>query len=79
MRRNHKQGMRLSTINQIIEYLYSPSVPISVENINAACIILKMAYITEMRGIEAGIKYYEGTHNTREFEEYLTQVFYNGK
>lgn len=63
---------KLSTINQIVEALLEQG---DKEAANQATIILKTALICEDAGIEAAMKYYNGTHSTDEYVEFMTEAF----
>lgn len=68
---NKRLGLRLSTINQIVEALLEQG---DGEAANQATIILKTAMICEDSGIEAAMKYYNGTHSPNECIELMTAV-----
>lgn len=68
---NKRLGLRLSTINQIVEALVEQG---EGEAANQATIILKTAMICEDSGIEAAMKYYNGTHSPKEYVEFTTEV-----
>ena len=59
---------KLITINQIVEALLERG---KVEEANQASIILKMAMICDELGIEKAMEYYDGTHSTAEFAEFV--------
>ena len=59
---------KLITINQIVEALLERG---QVEEANQASIILKMAMICDELGIEKAMEYYDGTHSTAEFAEFV--------
>ena len=63
----HKK-FKLSPINQIVEALLERG---QVEEANQASIILKMAMICDELGIEKAMEYYDGTHSTAEFAEFV--------
>lgn len=64
-------GLRLSTINQIVEALVKQG---EGEAANQATIILKTAMICEDSGIEAAMEYYNGAHGPNEYVEFITEV-----
>lgn len=68
---NKRLGLRLSTINQIVEALVEQG---EGEAVNQATIILKTAMICEDSGIEAAMKYYNGAHGLNEYVEFTTEV-----
>lgn len=68
---NKRLGLRLGTINQIVEALVEQG---EGETANQATIILKTAMICEDSGIEAAMEYYNGTHDGIEYQEFLTEV-----
>lgn len=68
---NKRLGLRLSTINQIVEALVEQG---EGEAANQATIILKTAMICENSGIEAAMKYYNGAHSGVEYQEFLTEA-----
>ena len=59
---------KLITINQIVEALLERG---KVEEANQASIILKTAMICDELGIEKAMEYYDGTHSTAEFAEFV--------
>ena len=63
---------KLSSINQIVEALLGQG---DAEAANQATIILKTAMICADAGIEAAMKYYNGTHSTDEYVEFMTEAF----
>lgn len=60
--------LKLITLNQIVEALLERG---QVEEANQASIILKMAMICDELGIEKAMEYYDGTHSTAEFAEFV--------
>lgn len=60
--------LKLITLNQIVEALLERG---KVEEANQASIILKMAMICDELGIEKAMEYYDGTHSTAEFAEFV--------
>lgn len=71
-----RYGMRLSTINQIVESIlehYSDKEGAKMIA-NEATIYLKTAYICEHEGIDKAIAYFAGNHDDREYIEFMTFV-----
>ena len=70
--------IKLSTINQIVEAILSKAEscsPGKCETIaNEAVIYYKTAMICEAEGIKAAMKYFTGTHDTEEYQEFRTGV-----
>lgn len=64
---NSKRSKLITTI-QIVEALLERG---KVEEANQASIILKMAMICDELGIEKAMEYYDGTHSTAEFAEFV--------
>lgn len=60
--------LKLITTIQIVEALLERG---KVEEANQASIILKMAMICDELGIEKAMEYYDGTHSTAEFAEFV--------
>lgn len=69
---NKRFGLRLNTINQIVEALVDQG---DKEVANQATIVLKTALVCEGAGIEAAMKYYNGTHSPDEYVEFMTEAF----
>lgn len=67
----HKK-FKLSPINQIVEALVDQG---DKEAANQATIILMTTLICVDAGIEAAMKYYNGTHSTDEYVEFMTAAF----
>ena len=78
--------MKLSTINQIVEAILAQTksdIKLIHEDVreatfkrmaNEATIILKTAMICEDKGVDAAMKYYNGTHTEDEYKEFRTGV-----
>ena len=60
--------LKLRTTIQIVEALLERG---KVEEANQASIILKTAMICDELGIEKAMEYYDGTHSTAEFAEFV--------
>ena len=60
--------LKLITLNQIVEALLERG---QVEEANQASIVLKTAMICDELGIEKAMEYYDGTHSTAEFAEFV--------
>lgn len=46
----------------------------AIQEANSVCIALKTACLCEMEGIDEAMRYYEGSHSSDEYVEYLTSV-----
>ena len=70
--------LKLSTINQIVEAILGESENCSPGNCetvaNEAVIYYKTAMICEDKGIEEAMKYFTGTHDTDEYQEFRTSI-----
>lgn len=68
--------MRLSTINQVVESILDRYDNSDKSKLiaNEATIYLKTAYICENEGIEKAMKYFFGTHDAKEYIEFMTFV-----
>lgn len=76
--------MKLTTINQIVQAIVDEGDTIGkLEKArvvaNEATIYLKTALICETKGIDKAMEYFTGTHDAKEYVEWLTAVAAGGE
>lgn len=78
--------VKLSTINQVVQGIYdgakSERIGLKYKDnkveANEAAIILYTAFLAETRGIDKALEYYLGTHDDKEYVQWLTSVTFGG-
>lgn len=73
--------IKLSIINQIVEAIFEELGEKSNGRMiaNEAVIYYKTAMICEARGIDEAMKYFTGTHDENEYQEYRTGCYIPAK
>lgn len=68
--------IKLSTINQIVEAIIAEAPGENHKKVlaNEAVIYYKTAMICEEKGIEEAMKYFTGTHDADEYQEFRTSM-----